>query len=135
MATRTLSLTTRLDHDPVVVLDFLAALDRHHGLHPFLQSAVLVRDEPPVQEWEVVEKPGRYRVRFRATLTRVTPTELHSDVDVMRGVRLRMVTSMSGSTLTEHTTVSAPRPLIGYVTRQARVAHERTFSRLAGALS
>ena len=135
MARRTFTLTAQVPVDPASVLDFLAALDRHRGLHPYLESAVVVRDEPPEKEWEVVEKPGRYRLQFRAVLTRVSPTELHSDVRVRLGVRLRVVTRMAGTTLTETTTVTAPRPLVGYVARKARRAHERTLARLPGELT
>ena len=135
MATRTFVLTTEVPGDVERVVDFLAALDRHRGLHPFLESAVVVRDEPPVREWAVVEKPGFYRIRFRAVLRRVSPTELHSEVRVPPGVRLDIRVTVSGTTLTETTSVRAPWPLVGYVTRSARLAHARTLRRLREQLS
>jgi hypothetical protein len=47
----------------------------------------------------------------------------------------RATPSAAGALLTETTEVTAPWPLIGYMTRQARTAHERTFALLPGELA
>ena len=41
----------------------------------------------------------------------------------------------SGAELREVCVVSAPWPLVGYMTRHARIAHERTYALIAGELA
>ena len=83
--------------------------------------------------------PWRYPIRFRASLVRGGPADLHSEVQAAPGCRLTMATSAvpdpDGRTrLTERCTVTAPWFLIGYLTRQAHDAHARTFALLPGEL-
>ncbi len=132
---------------PEAVVDFLMDLDRHRGLHPFLVSAEVVAhgvgEAGPWWEWRVLERPRlgpvRYPIRFPARLVRTSPTSMESWVGAAPGCVLRSVTSAAvegdGSTsVVERTRVSAPRPAVAYMERQARTAHQRTFGLLPTAV-
>lgn len=135
MATRTFALTVAVGAPPDRVVDFLAALDRHVGIHPFLESAA-PRDrgagpDGPWQEWVVVEHPPGLRLRFTARMVRCTPTSLRTDVraPLTRLEAEFVATAEAGfTTVAEACSVTAPWPLIGYATRNARRAHERTLA-------
>ena len=139
MATRTFELATRVPAPPGTVLDFLVSLDRHRGLHPYLVSATIVDEgaggDGPWRAWRVVERPRlgpiRYPIRFSARVTRTSATSYRTDTSTGPGVRLTVTMTVApegrGTLVRESTTVTAPRPLIGYVTRHARAAHARVF--------
>lgn len=90
MATGMFELSTVVEAAPEAVIDFLITLDRHRGMHPYLQSATVVAsgagDGGPWWDWCVVERPApgpiRYTIRFPALMTRVSPSS-------MRGERAR----------------------------------------------
>lgn len=147
-ATRCFSLSRSVPTPPPVLVDFLMDLGRHRGLHPYLVSAEVVDSGRSAsgrwQEWLVRERPRlgpvRYPVRFRARTTRTSSTSMEYDVQLSRAVRLRGTTraevDADGSTaVTETLEVTAPRLLVGYVTRQARLAHARTLDRLPTTLA
>ncbi|WP_127504197.1 SRPBCC family protein [Actinoplanes solisilvae] len=139
MATRTFELTTQVEAPPEVVLDFLTSFDRHRGLHPYLVSATVVDEgtggEGPWRDWRVVERPRlgpiRYTIRFAARVTRTSDMSFRTDTGAGPGVLLAVAMTVTpndqGTLVRETTTVTAPGPLIGYVTRQARAAHARVF--------
>jgi hypothetical protein len=143
VATRELTLSAHVPAAAVEVVDFLAAIERHRGLHPFLESADVVAhgDGPdgPWQDYRVVERPSfgpvRYRVRFPALVVRTSPTSLRSEVR-LTGCRLDSTTTAtdepdgSGCRVEECTLVTSPRLLVGYVARQAGRAHARTLAGL-----
>lgn len=138
---RSFTVSTSVDLPPAAVLDLLADLPRHRGLHPFLVSATPLDRGEDWCEWEVVERPSigplRYTVRFRARLERPAEDTLLSRVWLPPRVRLDSRTETvdlptGGACVTEVTTVRAPRALEGYVARQAERAHRRVFERLPG---
>ena len=128
----------------ISVIDFMVDLSRHHGLHPYVVSADVVGSGEDArgswQDWRLVERPRlgplRYTIRFPARMVRLSPVSMLGDVRAAPGCLLRTETSaafVDGATvLSETTTVSAPLPLVAYMTSQARVAHARTYSLLPG---
>lgn len=142
MATRSFELTTTVPVPPEAAVDFLVDLARHHGLHPYVVSADVVAsgqdEDGSWQDWRVVERPRlgpfRYTIRFPARMIRTSPTSMRGDVTAAPGCTLVTLTEARGTggstTLHEVTVVTAPLPLVGYMTRQARLAHARTFSLL-----
>ena len=145
MPSRSFALTTTTTVPPTAVVDFLADLTRHRGLHPFLVSATVVdrSTDGARQDWQVVERPRlgpwRYTLRFPARLVRDGVSDLHSEVRAAPGCHLATDTAAApdpdGRTrVTERCTVTAPWFLIGYMTRQAHDAHARTFALLPGEL-
>ena len=151
VTTRSFELTTSVPVGPRAAIDFLTDLTRHRGLHPYLVSAEVVASgtgpDGPWQEWRVVERPRlgplRYTIRFPARVVRDGGT-MTSSVRAAPGCTLRTVTRATpagdddgdgtSALLTETTEVTAPWPVVGYMTRQARAAHERTFALLPGEL-
>lgn len=142
MPTRRFELTTSVPTSPRETIDFLTDLTRHRGLHPYLVSADVVASGPgpdgPWQDWRVVERPRlgplRYRVRFPARVVRTADDVMRTSVRAAPGCTLVTVTRAApapdGALLTETTEVTAPWPVAGYMTDQARSAHERTFAAL-----
>lgn len=142
MATRSFELTTTVPVAPEAAVDFVVDLSRHHGLHPYLVSAHVVASGEDADgnwhDWRVVERPRlgpfRYTIRFPARMLRTSPTSMRGDVVAAPGCTLVTFTEATGTgasaTLHEVTVVTAPLPLVGYMTRQARLAHTRTFSLL-----
>lgn len=147
MATQTFELTTTVPVTAEAAIDFLVDLRRHHGLHPYVVTAEIVAHgvdaDGTWNVWRVVERPRlgpfRYTIRFPARMTRTSPTSMRGDVIAARGCTLTTTThatpSGAGAELHEVTVVTAPRPLIGYMTRQARLAHARRFEVLPAELS
>lgn len=143
MAVRAFSLTATVRAGPEEVVDFLADLPRHVGLHPFLVSAEVVASGDDAsgawRDYTVTERPRvwrwHYRLRFPVHVARTSATSLRSDVRALPGCRLtavtRAVAATDGTTeVSETTTVTAPLVLVGYMARNARRAHARTFSLL-----
>jgi len=147
MSTRAFELSTRVPVAPEVAIDFLSDLAEHHGMHPYLVEASVVgsgADEGgPWTDWRIVERPAlgpfRYTIRFPARMHRTSPTAMAGDVLAARGCTLvtstRAVPDGAGAVVTESTTVTAPALLVGYMAKHARLAHERTYSLLAGELA
>ncbi|HEV6955252.1 MAG TPA: SRPBCC family protein [Promicromonospora sp.] len=148
MATRRFELTARVPVPPDAAIDALADLTRHAGLHPFFVSAQVVGTgsgpDGPWQDWRVVERPPlgplRYRLRFGARVARPDARTMVTAVRAAPGCTLRTTTQAApdgdgdGAILTETTHVTAPLAVVGYMARQARVAHERVLARLPGHL-
>jgi hypothetical protein len=146
VTTRSFELTTSVPVGPHVAIDFLTDLTRHRGLHPYLVSAEIVASgtgpDGPWQDWRVVERPRlgplRYTLRFPARVERSADDVMTSAVRAAPGCTLRTVTRATsapdGAVLTETTEVTAPWPVAGYMTGQARTAHERTFALLPAEL-
>lgn len=142
VATRTFVLDTLVDATPEAAIDFLAQLDRHRGLHPYLQEAERVgRGTAPDGdwvEWRIVERPRlgpfRYTIRFPARVTRTSATSMASSVRAAQGCTLVSLTAASptdaGTRVSETVTVTAPGLLVDYMHRQALLAHKRTYSLL-----
>jgi hypothetical protein len=61
MATRSFVVETQVGAAPEAAIDFLAELDRHRGLHAYLQSGERVAQgtgaEGDWAEWKIVERP------------------------------------------------------------------------------
>lgn len=143
MAVRAFSLTAAARAGPEEVVDFLADLPRHVGLHPFLVSADVVASgddgSGPWHDYTVTERPRlwrwHYRLRFPVHVVRTSATSLRSDVRALRGCRLtavtRAVAGADGVTeVSETATVTAPLVVVDYMARNARLAHARTFAML-----
>lgn len=147
VSTRRFILTTTVAASPGTAIGFLMRLDQHRGLHPYLQSAEVVAEgvaeDGPWWDWRVVERPTvwgvPYTMRFPARMTRLGAESMRGDVVAAPGCRLQTVTTAAstavGAVVEETTTVTAPAPLVGYMTKHARAAHARTFERLPGELA
>jgi hypothetical protein len=147
VSVRSFSLSVIVDASPERVIDFLMQLDGHRGMHPYLQSADVVgsgvdgRDRP-WWAWRIVERPVlgplRYTIRFPARMTRLDATAMRGRVQAAPGCSLLTSTSAErherGTQVHETTTVTAPWPVVGYMTKHARIAHARTFSQLPAEL-
>jgi hypothetical protein len=134
---------------PEVVIDFLTDLAKHRGLHPFLVEAAIVSEvdspEGPCRQWLVRERlhvgPLSYRLRFIAGLTRTSATSFTSHVQAAPGCTIDSVTSAGPgvdpftSQVREVSVVRAPAGLLGYMARNAEIAHRRTMSRLPDVLA
>lgn len=143
MATRCFTLTARVPVPAEDAVAFLGDLARHVGLHPFLEAATVTALDPDGhwKDWWVVERPAvgpvRYRIRFAAHVEHLGPVALRTTVRPLPSCRLVTETSAGGdrpATVVETCTVTAPWPLVGYLAREARRAHERTFALLPAAL-
>lgn len=146
VVTRTFDVETAVSVAPRAVIDFLLRLDQHRGLHAYVQraepAASGVTEEGAWTDWRVSETPRfgpfRYTLRFRARMTRTSTTSLTGRVRPAPGCLLTTHTTAiarnGGTHVTESVTVSAPWPLVGYVQRQARIAHTRMFELLPQAL-
>jgi polyketide cyclase/dehydrase/lipid transport protein len=147
VGTRVFEVSARVPAAPEEVIDFLLDLDRHRGLHPFLTSATVVDSgtapEGPWWEWRVEERPSlgpvRYRLRFPARLSRTSARSMTSVVRAAPGCWLRSTTEAgsegAGCRVVERVEVTAPWPVLGYMTRNARRAHRRTYARLPEVLA
>lgn len=151
MATREFDLTTRVAARPETAIDYLMDLKLQRGMHPFLVSADIIEsgsaEAQPWFRWRIHERPrlGRlaYSIQFTATMRRISPTTMVGNVAAAPGCTLatrtdaRIIES-EGQTCTvlhEITTVTAPRPVLGYMWRQAFAAHARVYERLPAELS
>lgn len=146
MATRTFDLKASVGVAPEDAIDFLVRLDRHPGVHPYFTHAEIVAkgssDTGPWTDWKVTETsrlgPFSYPLQFTTRTIRTSEAEMTSVVRPAPGCRLhisaRSIEIAGGSHVTETVTASAPRPLLGYMTRQARLARGRLFERLPDAL-
>jgi hypothetical protein len=147
VAVRRFELTTSVPVGPRAAIDFLTDLTRHRGMHPYLVSADVVASglgpDGPWQDWRVVEQPRvgplRYTIRFPARVVRTADDAMSTSVRAAPGCTLvthtRATPFADGVLLTETTEVTAPWPVAGYMTGQARTAHERTFALLPGELA
>lgn len=149
MAQREFELTTVLQVGPEAAIDFLTDLTRHRGLHPYLVDAYITvhgtSDAGPWAEWRVHERPAlgplRYSIRFGARLTRTSPSSFSSWVLAAPGCTIDAVTSARPGeapgtcVLDERAVVTAPAPLVAYMSHHAELAHARTFQRLPDVLA
>lgn len=147
VATRSFVLDALVPVAPETAIDFLAQLDRHRGLHAYLQSAEIVDRGSDASgewtQWRIVERPRlgpfRYTIRFPARVTRTSPTSLRSSVIAAPGCTLVSTTEAdmtdAGGRVSETVTVSAPWMLVAYMHRHALLAHRRTYAALPGVLA
>src|SRR6188768_2832767 len=130
MATRTFDLETSVGVAPDEAIDFLLRLDRHPGLHPYFTRAEIVAEGSdaagPWTEWTVTETsrigPFSYPLRFPTRTSRTSGTSMTSLARPAPGCRLditaRAAGIAGGTRVSERVAVSAPTPLVGYMTRQ-----------------
>lgn len=145
--TRAFELTASVPASAEDTIEFLMTLDRHRGLHAFLQSAVIVgtgeADGLPWWDWVVDDRlplgPFRYPFRYPARMTRLSPRSLHARVRAARGCFLESTTVATadgaGARIEERTIVTAPAPLLGYMATNAQRAHAQTLRMLPVVLS
>lgn len=100
-------------------------------------------------DWRVAERPRlgplRYRIRFPARMIRVSSSSLVGRVVAAPGCTLETSTTAvalrgpgdhpAETELREVCVVSAPWPVVGHMTRHARLAHERTYALLPAELA
>ena len=146
MTTRAFDLETSVGAAPEEAIDFLLSLDRHPGVHPYFTHAEIVAEGSdaigPWTDWKVTETsrigPFSYPLRFPTRTSRASGTSMTSVVRPAPGCRLditaRAVEVAGGARVTETVAVSAPPPLLGYMTRQAEFARGRLFERLSDPL-
>lgn len=144
MPLRSFRLSATVDATPERAIDFLMRLDGHRGMHPYLHSAEIVATgsdaDVPWWDWAIVEKPVlgpfRYTIRFPARMTRLGPAAMRGRVRAAPGCHLETTTTAArvegGTIVEEETTVTAPLPVLAYMTKHARLAHARTFALLPG---
>jgi hypothetical protein len=148
VAQRSFHLYAVVPVEPEVAIDFLADLARHHGLHPYLEEAVITEegdsDAGHWQQWRIRDRlafgPLGYTLRSGARLTRTSPSTFTSSILAAPGCTIEAVTrARHGETpgtadVDEHSVVTAPAPLLSYMARHAELAHARTFRLLPAAL-
>lgn len=139
MRTRQFDVEATIPVDPQAAIDFLGQLDRHRGLHAYVQEATLVEQGTHHGEswarWSVAETPRlgslSYTLRFDAHLTRTSPTTMTAVVRPGFGstleTRTRAEAADGGARVVETVIVTAPRIALSYMAGQARIAHERLF--------
>ena len=149
MAQRTFEVSAVVPVRPETAIDFLTDLSRHRGLHPYLVAAVITErgdsEAGPWAQWRVHERPRlgpfRYSIRFGARLTRTSPTSFSSWVLAAPGCTLEAVTTAIpgdaalSTVLRERAVVTAPAPLLAYMSGRAELAHTRTFRLMREALA
>lgn len=140
-------LTASVGVSPVQAIDFLIQLDRHRGLHLYMESAQVTGagdlDGLPYQDWVISDRlhlgPIPYRMRYAARMVRLSDTEITGLVRAAPGCHLQTTTSAIAvdeiTRLEERTVVTAPAPLVGYMTKHARLAHAQTMKLLPAELA
>jgi hypothetical protein len=146
MASRTFDVSAVVPVSPEDAIAFLLRLDCHRGLHAYVQTAERVAEGTDAAgdwaDWRVAETPRlgpfRYTLRFRARMTRTSPSTMtglvHPGLGATMATHTVALPADGGAHVTETVTVTAARPLVGYMERQARIAHERMFALLPGEL-
>ena len=142
VASRTFELEATVSASPEQAMDFLLQLDKHYGLHTYVESAVPSAHGTDAEghwtEWDIVERPAvgpfHYRIRFRSRQTRVSATSMIGRVRPAPGCTLVITSTTSttdaGTRVAETVIVTAPWPLVGYMTRHALIAHRHMFEGL-----
>jgi hypothetical protein len=143
MATREFILSVAVPVSAREAIDHQVDMPRHLGLHPYLSDIRLngrgVEDGNEWAEYLVLEHPRflgvRYPVKFPVRVVRTSPTSYVAHVSAAPGCTLLIEATAGedpdtegGAILSEHVTVTAPWPLVGYMTRQAEHAHATTYS-------
>lgn len=139
MATRAFDLETLVPASPDETVEFLMQLDRHRGMHTYLDRAERrsrgTDAEGDWTEWNVVERPTlgplRYRISFPQRMTRLSATSMIGRVRAAPGCTVVTTTTASatdaGTRVAESVVVSAPRLLVGYMTRHTLIAHAHMY--------
>ncbi len=148
MAQRQFELTTVAAVDRAFAFQFLQDLNNHRHLHPFFVQAEVVGSGVDAagcsyQDLLVTERPRlafwRYTITFPTRMVVTGEYELTSYVAAALNTRLvnvmRCQREAGQTRITEAVTVNAPWATVGYVSRQAFVAHQRTFTLLPGVLA
>jgi len=143
MASREFTLSVPVPVSPREAIDHQVDMPRHLGLHPYLTDIRLngrgIEDGHEWAEYLVLEHPRflglRYPIKFPVRVVRLTPTTYVAHVSAAPGCTMRIEAGAvedpdteGGSILSEHVTVTAPWPVLGYMTRQAEHAHAATYA-------
>jgi len=148
MSQRQFELSTIAPVEPDFAFQFMMDLNNHRHLHPFFVAAEVVglgvdAAGHSYRDFVVTERPRlaffRYTITFPTRMVLTGDCELTSHVQAALKTRLTNVVRCrpeQGQTrITETVSVDAPWLTIGYVTRQAYIAHQRTFTLLPSALA
>ncbi len=131
---------------PEEAIEFLAQLDRHGGIHTYQESAERTSQGTDAEGrwtvWQIVERPAfgpfHYRIHFENRTTRTSATSIVGRVRPAPGCTLHTRSTAqvtdAGTRIVETVTVTAPRLLLGYMTRHTVIAHSRMFELLPGEL-
>jgi len=121
--------------------DFLCDLHSYLALHPLIES---IEDLPPTESlpnarrYRVLDRiplgPFHIRTTYTAALESVSPNEIHGHAWQFPSVRLHTIYTLhasdDGTRLVERVSIEAPRPMRGFVTRQAGAAHAETLRKM-----
>lgn len=143
MAQRMFEQEIFVDAEPPVVIGYLASYAHHDAIHPMI---VAVRELDPrrtaegtiQRRYAITDRmrlgPLTTRFTYLATIYQEVDGELVSDAYQFPRIHLRNRTrceaSGTGTLIREHVTVEAPRPLLGFVARQAETAHRAMLANL-----
>jgi Polyketide cyclase / dehydrase and lipid transport len=147
MAYREFGQSIYIEASPSVVLAHLASFEHHDSIHPMI---VAVRELDPLytadgttqRRYAITDRmrlgPLTLRFTYLATIYEDAGGELVSDAYQRPRVHLRNTTrcaaSGAGTLVYERVTVEAPRPLVGFVLRQAQTAHRAMLASLKALL-
>ncbi len=133
---------------PSVVREHLASFEHHDRIHPMI-VAVCELDpldtgdgNTQVRRYMITDRmrigPLTLRFTYLATISEDASGELVSDAYQRPRVHLHNTTrceaSDAGTLVRERVRVEAPRPLVGFVLRQAQVAHHEMLANLKALL-
>ena len=145
MATREFRLSVAVPVGAREAIDHQVDMPRHLGLHPYLTDVRLnargIEDGHEWAEYLVLEHPRllglRYPIRFPVRVVRLSPSSYVAHVSAAPACTMRIEAEAvddpeteGGSILSEQVTVTAPWPVIGYMSRQAEHAHAETYALL-----
>lgn len=147
MASREFEQSIYIAASPSVVLDHLASYEHHDLIHPMI---VAVHELDPLywadgttqRRYAITDRmrlgPLTLRFTYLATISEDASGELVSDAYQRPRVHLHNTTrceaSDAGTLVRERVRVEAPRPLVGFVLRQAQVAHHEMLANLKALL-
>ncbi len=141
MARRDFQQSIEINVAPEQVYPFFSSYDRHTTLHPLIVAIRPIAPRPaaPTARWyRITDRiqlgPLRYSFTYTAHLTAAGAGTLVSEALQFPRVHLRNTTRClhagAGTRVEEAISITAPRPLIGYVCAQAEQAHRQLLLRL-----
>lgn len=147
MAHRTFEQSLYIAASPALVREHLASYEHHDIIHPMI-AAVRELDPQYLADgttqlcYAITDRmrlgPLTLRFTYLATICEDADGELVSDAYQRPRVHLRNTTrceaSGAGTLVHERVTVEAPRPLVGFVLRQAQRAHRALLANLKALL-
>lgn len=147
MAQREFEQMVHIEAAPVAVRAHLASFEHHNAIHPMIVSVReldprTAADGLPLRRYAITDRmrlgPLTLRFTYLATTYETDDGELISDAYQRPRVHLRNSTkclvSGTGTLVRERVTVEAPRPLVGFVLRQAQAAHQAMLANLKSLL-